>query len=536
MVKIIKNWFSVCKPSAAKLFFGALFCCLSKFAFVSIGFFVSNIISSVQIAAFNESCILAIKIIIFTFAFAIFETIGFFVALSTEKQVKERLEKALAEKCFSASSPEKEANSITLISSIKELSAFCEHFCTFWGNLFALIFVLVVLCKANVLLFIMALILGTICFLLYGFFSKKLASVTSELSKQSANTQMVFLSMAEGANFAYDYSKEQNLYEKFSQNSHQLSKTHKKAASLNLIINTWILFLWYAGIGLILIYMIKLLKYDYLSLSSFLVCLPYLILLISLFCALAGFFIKTNAAKTEISSLFAFLFDGLNLSFGSNKTDKIKGTLEFINATLTKKEKPLLLGVSFSAKKGQIVVLEFKEKAAYYAFCNLIRRKTNLDKGNINIDDINIKDFEKQTYTNNLSVISSPYYFEDIDILTYLKTSGASQNKIENFLKETGLFYLLKKEKLTLLSGAASILNKDLLYLLYFARAYLEGAEILVFFGVHFFTSPDYKRAFYKLIKKIRRHKTIVVATTFKLDLEVTKYYKIDSLGKIKST
>ena len=536
MFKIIKDYFRLCKPSAAKIIFALVFFAASKTSFVAISFFVSSIISCVQIADFANANILATRIIIFAFVFALSETLGVFIALSEEKKTIETLERALCEKFFNKNETENKTGKIVLLSSAREIASFCQVFCLFFGNLFALVFVFVILFKFNILLSVLVLTLGTICFLLYGFLSKKLANIKSRYLGQEADNQMLFLNIIDGADYAYDYSKEQTLYEKFKQNSHELNKTHKRINKINLFINNWILFVWYAGISLIIIYMLKLLKYDYLNLSSFIICLPYLVLLISLFSALSGFFVKSNSLKSSLINVYNFLFDGNILSFGKNNTNKIKGGLEFINATLYKNEKPIINNISFSASRGQIVALEFKEKQSYYAFCNLIRRKISLDKGNINIDNINIKEFEKQTFTNNLSIISSPYYFENISILDYLKTSLASVNKIDSFLKETGFKTMLKKEKLTLSSGINSVISKDLLYLLYFMRAYLEGAEILVFFGLPFFTNPYYKKEILKIIKKIRRHKTIVVATTFKIDIPATKYYKIDCLGKLKNT
>ena len=347
---------------------------------------------------------------------------------------------------------------------------------------------------------------------------------------------MAFLDLIDGSSFAYDYSKETYLYEKFAEKSNVFNKTNAKYERAKLLYNSWVLCVWYVGISLIIIYMIKLLKYDYLELNLFIICVPYLALLITLFSNISGFFISLNHASDSTIALLDFLALAPPQIIGSNQTTLVKGTLKLDNATILAGNKPLLNNVSLCVKKGQIAVLEFKEKSAFLALCSVLRRKSALDKGTISIDDINIKDFEKQTYTNNLTIISQPYYLAGSTILEFFKTTNASQNKIESFLKQTGIKALLKKEKLSLNSPLNGVLNKDLLFVLNTVRAYLDGAEIMAFFGLHFFANAPYKKFFDRLLSKIKKDRTIIVLSTSFANILPSFYYKIDRLGNLKST
>ncbi|MBQ7579498.1 MAG: ABC transporter ATP-binding protein [Clostridia bacterium] len=514
--------------------FGALFYILSKVLFTLVSFLISLIISSVQIANFNGVKQYAFLIIAFIFGFAIFEFIGHTFALSIKKQIKQKLEKNLAFAIFKAEN-EKDTSFISMLKNIDEVSDFSMLILPSIGYFFSLVFILSVLLYTNLLLFILTLILGIISVIFYimlGKLNKKYATLSS--SKETEK-QLEFLNMIDGKSYAFDYSKESEVFSNFLGKSNEQGHFYRKEKNINLAQNIILNLIWYLGISFIIIYLIKLLKFDYITLNLFVICLPYLVSVANSFYNFSSLFLKLDLVNNSAINLASFF--ALNLQnefYGLNTTNKILGTLEFINATYISGKNTLLDSVSFSAKKGDVLALEFGNKLSFTSFCGLIRRKLNLNKGTIMIDNIPASEFEKETYTNNLIFVSCPYFFENATILDSLKQTGISQNKIVSFLKETKILSEFKKQNISL-NSSTSVLqeNSDLAFLISCVRAYFSGAEIMVFSLNGISLTSRAELHINSLLKKMKKDRTIILASAFKINLYNSEYLKINALGKL---
>ena len=75
----------------------------------------------------------------------------------------------------------------------------------------------------------------------------------------------------------------------------------------------------------------------------------------------------------------------------------------------------------------------------------MLRRKIRPSTGTITFDTINIYDFDKYTYINNLSyTTSSPYFFND-SIINNLKYVSKNIKQIKDVLRKLNIYNIIEE-------------------------------------------------------------------------------------------
>lgn len=99
--------------------------------------------------------------------------------------------------------------------------------------------------------------------------------------------------------------------------------------------------------------------------------------------------------------------------FGKKHIDKINGDFEFKNVTFSYKDDvPVIKNMSFKIKANSTVAFVGKSGAGKSTVFSLLCKMYDIDKGDITIDGISIKELDKDSIRGNITVISqNPYIF-----------------------------------------------------------------------------------------------------------------------------
>lgn len=169
------------------------------------------------------------------------------------------------------------------------------------------------------------------------------------------------------------------------------------------------------GDFLFLVFSIYLISINKLSFPSMLVLYYYLPRAYSVL-FYSSYFIDT-LKSFDISAERVFqIVDGDNFEkeqFGTKHLNRIHGDFEFKNVTFAyKKELPVLKNISFKVHANETVAFVGESGGGKSTIFSLLTKLYQIDKGDIFIDGVSIKDLDKNSLRNNISLITqSPYIF-----------------------------------------------------------------------------------------------------------------------------
>ncbi len=205
-----------------------------------------------------------------------------------------------------------------------------------------------------------------------------------------------------------------------------------------------------------------------------------------------------------------------NDTYGNVDNDCINGVVTFKNVSFSYKDIATIKNVSFTSIPNKITVIVGKTGSGKTTIFNILLRLYKPDKGNILIDDINIKEYTKQVYYNNVSVVNQESFLFDMSIKDNLSMVDKDINKQIEVCKRVGIHDLitkLPKGYNTILSENAGNLSGGQKRLLSLAKTLLTGAEILLFDEITSSLDPKTTKDIINVLKDLKKDHTIIVIT-----------------------
>ena len=205
-----------------------------------------------------------------------------------------------------------------------------------------------------------------------------------------------------------------------------------------------------------------------------------------------------------------------NASYGTINNDSINGVVTFKNVSFSYKDVPTIKNVSFMALPNKITVIAGKTGSGKTTIFNILLRLYKPYKGNVLIDDINIKEYAKEVYYNNVSVVNQESFLFNMSIKDNLSMVDKDINKQIKVCKRVGIHDLitkLAKGYNTILSENAGNLSGGQKRLLSLAKTLLTGAEILLFDEVTSQLDPKTTKEIINVLKDLKKDHTIIVIT-----------------------
>ena len=155
---------------------------------------------------------------------------------------------------------------------------------------------------------------------------------------------------------------------------------------------------------------------------------------------LTSLHVELQKGAVACESLFGLLDTPLEVDSGKIVAKNVKGNIEFKDVTYQypSGNKPILNDINFRIEAGQTIALVGRSGAGKSTIASLIPRFYDLEKGQIFIDDINIKDYTLKSLRNQIGYVSQRVHLFNgtiADNIVYGERGLHSQEEIINAAK-----------------------------------------------------------------------------------------------------
>ena len=223
---------------------------------------------------------------------------------------------------------------------------------------------------------------------------------------------------------------------------------------------------------------------------------------------------EVNTAVNRINDILNY--DSKEIKFGIIDTKDIHGIIEFKNVNLEIKNNKILNNINLKIDHNEVVAIVGEAGSGKTMIFNLILRLIEPTKGKITLDNINIFDFNKAAYSNNVSVVNQKPFIFNMSIrknLDFVDTNIS--NQIEA-CKKAGIHEFIE----TLPNGYNTILRENgsnisggQKQMISIARTILSEAEVLLLDDITTSLDPDTAKLVPRLINNLKKDHTIIMIT-----------------------
>ena len=215
------------------------------------------------------------------------------------------------------------------------------------------------------------------------------------------------------------------------------------------------------------------------------------------------------------------------------------GLVEFKNVTFNykTKNKGNVKNITFQANPHEITALVGRSGSGKTTIINLLLRKYKIDNGNILLDNVNIYDYSKEIYSQNVIAVNQfPFIFN----MSIKKNLDLIDTNIEHQIaacKRVGLHdYIisLKDGYNTILSENANNFSGGQKQLLAIARTLLSTSEILIFDEVTSSLDTSLNEKIKNIFRDLKKDHTIILITHKKDIIKLADKIIVLNNGQIK--
>ena len=429
--------------------------------------------------------------------------------------------------------------STNLLSMINFTNSFSQKF----SYLITSIIMLCIILHYNFTLAIITIGIALLSYFLYTFFNFLLAKRTIKIQSDRDDIVENFSYVVDGRNLSTDLNLISKLKEKYDLSVKNMIKSYKKEHILKLFANKWVYFIWKLLIYITTFYLISLVENDTITLTIYLLLTPYLTSTIENLYEFFSVYSDLNIAKISALRIKTILDMSEKdiINFGNNKTNEIEGIISFTNISFKPNSYEKIYGkinyLNLQIQKNKIYLFAGKKNCGKRAIFYMLRRKIRPSTGTITFDTINIYDFDKQTYINNISyTTSSPYFFNDsiINNLKYINKNIRTIKETTRFLNIDTLIENLPNGYNTNLLKDKELISSYLYFMIGLARAILSNSEILCIYEFPIGLSHNEINNIKNILKTYKKHHTILIFCAINpLDGIIDEQFNIEN-GNVK--
>lgn len=223
---------------------------------------------------------------------------------------------------------------------------------------------------------------------------------------------------------------------------------------------------------------------------------------------------ETNTAVNRVNDILNY--NSEDIIFGEIDTKDIYGVIEFKNVSLTLKNKEVLHNINLKVDHSEVIAIVGETGSGKTMILNLLLRLYEPTKGRIKLDNTDIFEFSKKSYSNLVSVVTQKPFIFNMSIRKNLNFVDKNiSNQIEA-CKKAGIHDFIE----TLPNGYNTILRENgsnisggQKQMISIARTILTDAEILLLDDITTSLDPDTAKLVPDLIKKLRQDHTIIMVT-----------------------
>jgi ATP-binding cassette, subfamily B, multidrug efflux pump len=294
------------------------------------------------------------------------------------------------------------------ISDVETLSSvFTEGLAAIVGDLLQLVFIMGIMLYTDWKLMLVSLSSIPLLFVATYIFKEKVKQSFNEVRTAVANLNSFVQEHITGMNIVQIFNSEDIEYEKFK----KINKEHKKAnlksvfyysvyfpvAEVIGAVTTGML-VWYGGKGVI---------QEYTTLGTLIAFIMYIALFFRPIRMIADRFNTLQMGIVSADRILKLLDSKDQIQdTGTYKPEKIDGNVKFKDVWFAYNEEEYVLkNINFEVKKGQTLALVGATGSGKSSIINLLSRFYEINKGKIEIDGTNVKEFELATLRAKIGVV-----------------------------------------------------------------------------------------------------------------------------------
>lgn len=382
----------------------------------------------------------------------------------------------------------------------------------------SIIIAIAVLCKVNIMIGISALVLNIISLISLAKNMEKKEYYLAGQRKHQDEISGLMGQVLDGNKEIKSFGMEEDLQGYLDRYKKQWRKDYFRKRKYN--DNVYVLVPMILGFGKILIYFISI----YLILNGK-YNVAMLILIIGYYENIQNEFEKffkclnnISANTTRVDRVHKILnYKTKNmLEFGNDLTDDIKGKVEFKDVSFTYEKQQVMNDVSFEIAPKSFVAIVGKSGSGKSTIFRLLLRLYKANKGQILLDNVNIYDYSKEVYSNNVAIVTQKPFIFDMSIRENLSLVDSNHEHQIEACKRAGIHdYImsLRDGYNTKLVSDAENISSGQKQLIALARTLLSKAEVLLFDEVTSALDMNTSKQIMSILKDLKKDHTILMIT-----------------------
>ncbi|MDE6292915.1 MAG: ABC transporter ATP-binding protein/permease, partial [Bacilli bacterium] len=223
---------------------------------------------------------------------------------------------------------------------------------------------------------------------------------------------------------------------------------------------------------------------------------------------------ETNTAVGRINDILNYSSD--EVKFGSLDTKDIYGMIEFKHVSLEFKKKEVLHNINLRVDHNEVVAIVGEAGSGKTMMLNLLLRLYKPTKGKIKIDNVDVFEFSKESYSSMVSVVNQKPFIFNMSIRKNLNFVDTNIEHQIEACKKAGIHDFIE----TLPNGYNTILRENgsnisggQKQMISIARTILSKAEVILLDDITTSLDPDTAKLVPKLIENLKKDHTIIMIT-----------------------
>ncbi len=223
---------------------------------------------------------------------------------------------------------------------------------------------------------------------------------------------------------------------------------------------------------------------------------------------------ETNTAVCRINDILNYSSD--DITFGNLDTQDIYGMIEFKHVSLEFKKKEVLHNINLRVDHNEVVAIVGEAGSGKTMMLNLLLRLYKPTKGKIKIDNVDIFEFSKESYSKSVSVVNQKPFIFNMSIRKNLNFVDSNIEHQIEACKKAGIHDFIE----TLPNGYNTILRENgsnisggQKQMISIARTILSKAEVILLDDITTSLDPDTAKLVPKLIDNLKKDHTIIMIT-----------------------
>ena len=525
VLKSIRTWKKISQPKGSVLFWQFITALFPVIIEIILAVPAARLISSLSVFDYNTAKLNLIYCLGLIFLCFILWNINYILYPKQIKHIYTNIHNNIFNKILSTDNQSFKQNSkekmINILSTnMLSMTEFTNLLSKKFAYLFASIIMLIIIFYYSYIIGLIVLFISLLAYLFYLIVNKQLANRTNDIQNSRDVLLENFGDVVDGRNVSNDLNLVEKLKNKYISSVNNISYSYKKEHILKLFAEKWIYYFWKILVNVLTFYLITLVESNNFSLTIYLILTPYLSSTIQHLFNFLSVLTDLNLAKVSALRIKTILdmSDKDMIDFGKNTTNEIDGAITFTNVSYTQeKNSNNIFGniktFSLHIPKGRFTFFQGIKNCGKRAIFYMLRREIRPTTGTITFDTVNIYDFDKDTYSKNMSYVNKkPYFFND-SIINNLKYINPNTKIIKATLQE--LFIMEDILKLEDGLNTNIFKNRDyvstyLLFMIGLARAILTNSEIISIYELPIGLTQREIQTIERVLKKLKKSRTIL--------------------------